>query len=357
MLNRIFSRIQCWYYLFNFCLAAARSKRRVFLMSTPWHGNLGDQAIILAEYQLLQKVFPRHTIVECPTEIIRLIRKYKLFRPAMQGDDIVVLHGGGNLGSLYPFEEEIHRWIVSEYSKQMIFFMSQSVFFSDDEEGQTELQKSQRVYSLAQNLTIFERDEISYSYAKKLFPSVNHILAPDTVTSLDCSGIFQEGLARRGVCFFLRNDKEKVLSDTLISELKSWLTRKKIPYTMSDTVINKTLHSNIDRQREVFKRLKMACDARLVITDRYHGTIFSVITHTPVIVFKSYDTKISSGIRWFKELPWVHYAENMDAKDIEGLIEHYCTGEEISITQYSQCNKKLLQKLKSWYKDVKSKND
>lgn len=67
--------------------------------------------------------------------------------------------------------------------------MPQSVFFSDDEEGQTELQKSQRVYSLAQNLTIFERDEISYSYPKKLFPSVNHILAPDTVTSLDCSGI------------------------------------------------------------------------------------------------------------------------------------------------------------------------
>lgn len=355
MLGAISSRMRRCYYLIRFCLAAARSKRRVFLMSTPWHGNLGDQAIILAEYQLLKKIFPTHTIIECPTEIICFMKKYKPFRPAMQGDDIVALPGGGNLGSLYPLEEEIHRWIISEYSQQKIFFMPQSIFFSGDDEGRTELRKSQHIYSLAKDLTIFERDEISHSYAKKLFPSVNHILAPDTVTSLDCSDLFQENFSRKGICFFLRNDKEKVLSDTLISELKSWLDERKIPYTVSDTVINKTLCTNTERKREVFYRLKMALNARLVITDRYHGTIFSIITHTPVIVFRSYDTKISSGIRWFKDLSWVHYAENMSAIDIKKLIKYYCSEKEVPVTQYSKCGENLLLKLKSWCKEYRDR--
>lgn len=39
--------------------------------------------------------------------------------------------------------------------------------------------------------------------------------------------------------------------------------------------------------------------AKLIITDRYHGLIFSQITSTPVIVIRSNDHKLSSGVNWF----------------------------------------------------------
>ena len=55
---------------------------------------------------------------------------------------------------------------------------------------------------------------------------------------------------------------------------------------------------------------------RVVITDRYHGTIFSAIASTPVIVINSADHKLSSGVKWFPQEVFndaVQYAENLDA--------------------------------------------
>lgn len=39
---------------------------------------------------------------------------------------------------------------------------------------------------------------------------------------------------------------------------------------------------------------------KVVITDRYHGTIFSLIANTPVIIIKSTDHKVTTGADWFK---------------------------------------------------------
>ena len=53
---------------------------------------------------------------------------------------------------------------------------------------------------------------------------------------------------------------------------------------------------------------------KLIITDRYHGTIFSLIAGTPVIVLKTSDHKLSSGVKWFPEefKDYVTFAENLD---------------------------------------------
>ena len=54
---------------------------------------------------------------------------------------------------------------------------------------------------------------------------------------------------------------------------------------------------------------------KLVITDRYHGTIFSLIAGTPVIVLSSADHKLSSGVKWFPiEIfgDYVSYASSLD---------------------------------------------
>ena len=70
MYHRVGANVYLLLYYFHARLAAVAASKRIFLMSTPWHGNLGDQAIILAEYQVLKRAFPDYTIIEYPTEVI-----------------------------------------------------------------------------------------------------------------------------------------------------------------------------------------------------------------------------------------------------------------------------------------------
>ena len=198
---------------------------------------------------------------------------------------------------------------------------------------------------MAHNLHILERDKISFAKGKKYFPSNNHLLVPDTVTAMELPNTLQNN-KRAGVCFFLRNDKEKVLPDDIVAKLRQYLDLQGIKYEFSDTVIPDMLDNNSARWKAVTEKLQMARNSRLVITDRYHGTIFSVITHTPVVVFKSYDTKISAGIKWFEDLSWVHYAENMNVDEIIMLIKRYCSNEKIAIKEHSDCGARVLNAIK-----------
>ena len=52
----------------------------------------------------------------------------------------------------------------------------------------------------------------------------------------------------------------------------------------------------------------------MVITDRYHGTIFSLVAGTPVIIIKTTDHKVVTGAEWFRGVydDYVYLAETLD---------------------------------------------
>ena len=52
----------------------------------------------------------------------------------------------------------------------------------------------------------------------------------------------------------------------------------------------------------------------MTITDRYHGTIFSLCAGTPVIIIKTTDHKVTTGADWFKGVydDYVFVASNLD---------------------------------------------
>lgn len=53
---------------------------------------------------------------------------------------------------------------------------------------------------------------------------------------------------------------------------------------------------------------------QVTITDRYHGTIFSLCAGTPVIIIKTTDHKVTTGADWFKGIydDYVYVAEDLD---------------------------------------------
>lgn len=311
-------------------LQASISNKKIFLIGTPWHGNLGDQAIVLAEYKIIKELFPNYSIIEYPYEICTKLLVVAGWESGIDRDSILFIQGGGNLGTLYLNEEELHRWTVEKFKHNKIIIMPQSIYFSENEQGRKELDISSTVYNQADDLNILTRDENSYNFAVKNFTKANIYLTPDIVVALEeWVDSLKLSLNRDGVCFILRSDKEKVLSNLMINNIEQYLEQNLISFNIIDTVIPKNIENNQERVKAIREKLMIIAKSRLVITDRFHGLIFSVITHTPVIVFKSFDTKISSGVKWFKDLDWIYYIDNADINKIIMIIKNYCKRQKI----------------------------
>jgi len=345
---RIITKIKRIYYTWKIYLnvlkKSKKNKRKIFLIGTPWYGNIGDQAITIGEKYIIGILFKDYKIIEIPYEVY-MSKLQNFFKFNIEEDDIIFLQGGGNLGSLYKNEENLRRLIINEYKNNKIIIMPVSIFFHENNFGKQELEKSMQIYNRHNNLTIMSRDEISYNFAKKFFYKVNNVLVPDIVTSLE-ETIDNKNIKRDGVQFFLRSDIEKILSNEVVEKLKKYLIEKKIKYNVKDTTIKNLIITKSERKEKFLSRLLMASKSRLVITDRFHGLVFSVITHTPVIVFKSFDTKIESGIKWFSNLDWVYYVKEDDLENVYGIIRKYCLKEEIIISDKINYRELIVEKIK-----------
>ena len=84
-----------------------------------------------------------------------------------------------------------------------------------------------------------------------------------------------------------------------------------------DTTLKGVSCEELDKHRDeiIYGMISKFATYKVVITDRYHGTIFSAIANTPVIVVNSADHKLSSGVKWFPEEEYhdaVQYAQSLD---------------------------------------------
>lgn len=341
-------------------LAAWRT-RRVFLLGTPWYGNVGDQAIAIGECYALESVYPGYTIIEVPQDVIR--SEYgRYLGLGIDEDDILYLQGGGNLGSLYVGEEELRRYIITRYPQNRLVIMPVSIFFHTNEIGQRELAKSRDVYARARDLTIIARDRVSYDFARREFSTTQVILAPDIVTTLAAatnSRVMQPVAMRSaeqdpaggrgGVLFFLRSDKECVRDDSLVAEMEQIATALGECIFTADNIVPDPVY-DAEREQVVAGKLSAISAARLVVTDRFHGLIFAVITRTPVIVLKSYDSKIASGVNWFSALPWVYYGDNVEKSTLLAKMREYLANDYV-VTGTTDCGAKIIAALKSTCKE------
>ncbi|MGL5903302.1 MAG: polysaccharide pyruvyl transferase family protein [Cetobacterium sp.] len=343
MLNLIKNKLKYELENLNFFLMKScyRKKTKIIFLSTPEHGNLGDHAITIAINKILKDKYPKNKILEFSFN--KYNERKNDIKSIVNSNDMIYLVGGGNFGNLYPWEENQRRDIIKRFPNNKIVIMPQSLSFSDDEDGRKELSISKKIASEHKNLTIIARDEKSYSFAKKEFNKNNILLAPDSVLYLEDYYLNKMTQERKDVIFTIRKDKEKILSDEKIKEIQNILDKNKINYEVTDTTVNYGVNKKT-RDYEVEKILKKISGSKLNITDRFHGVIFSVITNTPVIVFKSLDHKIEEGIKWFKHLDYVHYVSEKD--NIEDIINKYIGNQtEVSKSDYRLKNK-LIEVLK-----------
>lgn len=290
----------CFYYLKS-------RNNQVVIVDTPTHGNLGDHAIVMAEKQFL-KQYTNKIIELTAGDINNAESSYAALTPRNQ---IILVHGGGFLGELWPDEEERFRRILQSFDKQKVVVFPQTVTFDmDTEEGRKYFEISHKIYASHPNLTIFVRETKSYNFMKKYMPEVHIELVPDIVTSMQ---INMNKQSRKGILFCMRADKEKNVTDKENEQLYTFIQNKYIGEQISytDTVLDHFIRAS-ERENYVNEKLIQFSKAKLVVTDRLHGMIFAALTNTPCIALGNSNGKVKGVYEWIKNLEYISYVDNID---------------------------------------------
>ena len=272
----------------------------VFLVLTPTHGNLGDHAIAIAEELFLcaKKV----SYIEITDKQIEELYK-EGFLNVFNGRTILI-HGGGNLGTLWFHTEELTRAIISNNKKSKIIALPNTIYYEESGWGEQEKENSRRIYNAHTKLLLFAREQSSYQEMRKLYQNVQ--LVPDMVFSLDQSSIPS---IRKGCILCLRRDKERTRSEEVDSVLHETVARIfGSNVTERDMVVDHRIPVD-ERGDELKNQYDAFRHAELVITDRLHGMIFSAITGTPCIVINSKSPKVKGCYEWIKNLDYIRFCE------------------------------------------------
>lgn len=309
-----------WKRIFSILFSA---RNKVYVLCHPIHSNLGDQAQLMCTDKWIKENYPSYQIIHLgylkPTLNLSnnarsLLTEFSyrltlvVLKLKMKRNDILLGHSG------YFMVDHHNGWKM--FTDMMGYFPNnRMLIFPQTINFHTPIiqQFVSNCFAKNKNTILLCRDKISYKKAQELFSSTPLLLYPDIVTSL--IGTKSYNTEREGVLFCMRDDIETFYKEEEIDKLMGRfgsLRKEKV-----DTTLKGVPCKELDKHRDeiIYGMISKFATYRVVITDRYHGTIFSAIANTPVIVLNSADHKLSSGVKWFPEEEYhdaVQYAQSLN---------------------------------------------
>lgn len=320
------------------------AEKRLFYLGITAHSNLGDMAQHycirkwisenFGDYKL--EMFEANPVVYTKYEFI------KRFKAVYRPQDIILFQSGYTTQDLGGYHNLMHEMVAEALPEAKILMMPQTIFFKEKKNQD----HTAKILNSTKNMLFLARDFVSFETAKQMMPDVHVEAFPDIVTTL--IGTLKFSNKREGVCLCRRNDGEKYYSEEELLRLKAELEtlgRVDVSDTsikVSGSKIRSNMKYYIEQEIEKYSHYKVT------ITDRYHGTIFSLAAGTPVIIIKTTDHKVTTGADWFKGVydDYVFVAEDLnDAyKKAKSIIE---SGDKPMLTPYFKEN--YYDKLKSLF--------
>ncbi|MFC5405029.1 polysaccharide pyruvyl transferase family protein [Cohnella soli] len=142
----------------------------IVYLDYPVHGNIGDLLIM------------KGTEAYFKAKGIRVRKRFSYLNFRMgtriPSSWIIVCHGGGNFGDLYPYYQKFRETLVQRYPRHRIVILPQTIYFRDPEEQR----RSLKLFGRHADLHLYVRDEGSYRAAKSEIANVT--LAPDMAHEL-----------------------------------------------------------------------------------------------------------------------------------------------------------------------------
>jgi len=293
-----------------------KNNKCIIFISTPLHGNLGDHAIVYAQYKMMKSIGGKDNIIEITRPSYEQL-KDKLQR-IIKPQDIIIIDGGGNIGTLWIQEENKMRDIIERFCSNPIFIFPQTAYFEDSEWGRDELKKSIEIYEKHPHLTVFCRDKGTYELLQTKFSKVKSIYTPDTVLYID--DLCTNEKERKGILFCFRDDKEGIDNGEIQGKLYKMLVKKGYAIDKTSTLVSGRVY-RWTRIKQLKKKWKEFSNAELVITDRLHGMIFCTITGTKCVALDNISHKVRDGYSWIKYLPYISFYDNSGEQDLEAVVE------------------------------------
>lgn len=281
---------------------------KIVYLDYPVHGNGGDLLIMKGT----EKFFQDYNINVLGRYSLNSFPKNK----KIPSDCIIVFHGGGNFGDIYPIYQKFRESIITQYPNHKIVILPQTVYYSN----QSEFEKSAKIFNAHKNLHLFVRDKNCYEVARKMLHACDVKLCPDMAHQLWPIAI--PAKAEEELLYFLRLDsevnKEQQGRSLHVKHNRDWenvftflefstiavvqklhrinsyaggiLPASAIWYRYSDYLVNKTCR--------LFSRYK------LVKTSRLHGHILSCLMDKPnVLIDNSYGKNSSYYVTWTHSCP------------------------------------------------------
>lgn len=284
---------------------------RVFYLGITNHSNLGDLAQHYCIKKWITEKYPEHELImfEADTVVNKHYKFIDTFKNIYSTDDIIVFQSGYTTQDLGGVHECMHRLVIENIPKAHILMMPQTIFFKKEENRK----RCAENHNKAKKMLFLARDHVSYEQAKRMFPNIRVMEFPDIVTTL--IGMFHFNHSRSGICICTRNDGEKLYSKAQIDKMADRICADGVGVEQKDTQAKISIETiRQDLKKYIESEIESYSHYEVTLTDRYHGTIFSLCAGTPVIILKTNDHKVVTGADWFKGVydDYVYVAEDLD---------------------------------------------
>lgn len=320
------------YKFLKYCKEIDKTQEKYIIFNGPNHGNIGDHAILLAE----QKILLDKNIKSFPIMSHQIDYFLKKNSNKIASNDVILITGGGNFGTLWEHEQIAVNKVLEKFSKNKIIIFPQTVYYEKNRRAVYRFLEDKKIYKNCTNLLLCCRDRKSYEFCLNEL-EVNTKFTSDVVTYLNYSNYHKK---RNGILICLRSDKEKVDTgndkDNIIKVISNKYPNHKYQYV--DTVFS-GFFSYEKGKRFLRSFLNKTSKCKLFITDRLHGMIFATITGTPCIAFNNKSGKVKGVYEWIKE-------NNKYVKFIDSAEEFEKTLDTLNIDlEYEYNNEKIKEKL------------
>lgn len=307
-------------------------QNRAILIGSPVHSNLGDHLIAIECLKVI-KDLGFDEIVEIPEFLYELFPQQISF----SDDDTIFICGGGWMGNLYEDEIVIEE-IISRWKDKRIIILPQTIYFSQNGKVSS-VENLGKCIRQAENLTLCLRENNSYQFCVNNYPDVKEkfVLLPDmALYSFDDIKSIHSASSKL-ILFSIREDAESEGKQDFYIHLKQLLTDQGYICRDTSTVIKKKIVKQKDRELIIADKIDEFSKADLVITDRLHSMIFSLLAGTKCCAVDNVTHKIGGVYKsWLVGFPGLLYFETADELKIQKIKNLLSSQENFRKTEFKK---------------------
>ena len=321
--------------------------KNIFFCGVCETSNMGDLVQTYCIRSWLLENYREYNLIELRTSLIMDCKQLvKMLNKVVGSKDIFFFQSGYNTHDLGGREDLMHQKIMMEFPENYMIMMPQTVYFKSEERKE----QCSKIYNGHKKLFFFARDYQSLKISEKMFPDIQVSFLPDIVSSL-IGHVSIPKIEKQGILLCRRYDIEQFYTEEDYKKIEQRLSKfdnvnvEDTIVTVRNNAIAKDIEKYMDEMIMFFSKYK------LVVTDKFHGLIFSLIANTPVVVLRTKDHKVTGGYELFhKSYPdYVFFADSYD--EIEAHVEHIlCDGVQYKLGPYyyNTYYKDLRNQIETW---------